>query len=69
MRADPQSEDYPLDSESTLSRTARQSFGVELSIDPNDDRKQPTPRPSGRALFREEVIPNSWTVIVWILLP
>ena len=35
-RSDPQSEVYPVDSESTLSRFARQNFGVELSIDPND---------------------------------
>ena len=48
MRVDPQSEDYPVDSESTLSRLACQSFGVELSIDPNDARKQPAPRPCGR---------------------
>ena len=40
---------YPVDSESTLSRIARQNFGVELSIDPNDgDKKLPAPKPSGR---------------------
>ena len=48
-RSDPQSEVYPVDSESTLSRIARQNFGVELSIDSNDgDKKLPAPKPSGR---------------------
>ena len=51
MRADPQSEDYPVDSESTLSKYARQTFGVELGIDPDDDRKPPAPKPSGRGSF------------------
>ena len=48
MRADPQSEDYPVDSESKLSKFVRQNFGVELSIDPNDDRKPSATKPSGR---------------------
>ena len=51
MRVDPQSEDYPVDSESTLSKFALQNFGVELSINPDDDRKQPAPNPSGRRFF------------------
>jgi hypothetical protein len=46
-RADPQFEDYPVDSESTLSKFARQNFGVELGID-SDDSKPPAPKPNGR---------------------
>ena len=47
MRADPQFEDYPIESESTLSKFARQNFGVELGID-SDDTKPSAPKPSGR---------------------
>ena len=48
MRVDPQSEDYPVDSESTLSKYARQNFGVELRVDPIDDKKPSATKPSGR---------------------
>ena len=51
MRADPQSEDYPVGSKSTLSKYARQNFGVELSVDPNDDRKPSATKPIGRGSF------------------
>ena len=48
-RVDPQSEETPVDSESTLSKYVCQNFGVELSIDPNDkNKKMPAPKPSGR---------------------
>ena len=48
MREYPQSEHTLVESESTLSKYACQNFGVELSIDPDDNRKQPAPKPSGR---------------------
>ena len=49
MRSDPESQVHPVDSESTLSRIARQNFGVELSTDPSDgDKKLPAYKPSGR---------------------
>ena len=49
MRSDPESQVHPVDNESTLSRIARQNFGVELSMDPSDgDKKPPAYKPSGR---------------------
>ena len=47
MRAALQFEDYPVDSESTLSEFARQNFGVELGID-SDETKSSASKPSGR---------------------
>ena len=47
-RSDPETQDYPVHTESTLFRFVRRNFGVELALDSSDDTKESSPRPSGR---------------------